>query len=234
MARSRIGLRVAGLCALIFCLMGISANTAQALPEWTYLTPGGQLLEVKDLLPELGFTVDAPMSLDLTTKGGTKVSISCKTISASAGTKLMEGGKSTKSIAEFTGCITKLNGTTAASCEPRTGKEKGVIRTAWLLYLVILHLGAPAILGENEFPEKALADINLGEICSIGEEIAIQGHVILRDCENKFTQHLVTHLWVTILSPPTSLGVSAVLNGSINTMWIGPGHVGLQWAGLPD
>jgi len=186
-----------------------------------------------DLLPEVQFSPDSPeMTFLFTTKGGTKVAISCTGISA-AGIKLREGGKSTEGTVKFTGCITKLNGVTSANCEPRAGTEKGVIKTRVILLLIVLHEGQPAVLEEPETGQE-LAKIELSELCSIGETISLEGHGLWKDCEGKFKEHLVTHLWSPLL-PTTykAMGVSAAFDGSFFVKLVGA-HVGLRWAGLPD
>jgi hypothetical protein len=232
MTRSRLGLRTSCLCVLIFSLMAIGASVAQALPEWTYLTAGGELRNMGDLLPEVQFSSDPELTLLFTTKGGTKVAISCKTISTSTPIKLREGGKSTEGSLKFTGCITKLNGVTSAGCEPRTGAEKGVIKSKLILLLIVLHEGAPAVLEEPEVGQE-MASIELGELCAIGETIPLKGHALWKDCENKFTTHLVTHLWSPLLVTYEAVGVPASLDGSVFVKLAGA-HEGLRWAGLPD
>ena len=232
MIRSKVGLKVLGLCAVVLGLMAISASGAQA-SEW-YYKKEGKLLAMGDLLPSVGAAFETGGgSLLLTTKGGTKLKINCTEISVTG--KLKEGGKSTEGKAKFGNCETFLNEETKAStkCVPETAGKKLELVTNILLVLVGLHEGVPTAIVEPE-TGTTLASWSFGEACSVAEFFEVKGELILEDCKGEFSVHKVKHLFQEhkTLHNLTALGVPATLDGSAEYFLTGVGHEGLEWAGL--
>jgi hypothetical protein len=232
MIRSRFGLKVPILCALLLGLMTVVASGAQA-SEW-YFETGGKLLGVGDLLPALEATFETGGgTLELTTKSGTLVKVNCTAIVVNG--KLKEGGKSTEGTVKFSNCEVFLNSETKAStkCVPETSGIKLVIETKKVLLSIALHEGVPTALIAPE-TGTVISTFGLGAPCSVAEEITVTGDATLEDCAGEFVVHKVSHLWQEhkTLHGLTALGVPAKLEGSGFVFLKGEGHQGLKWAGL--
>ncbi|MDX6608947.1 MAG: hypothetical protein QOF85_872 [Solirubrobacterales bacterium] len=159
MARSRLGLKALGLCALVFGLIVVAAGTvqAEATSKWVLVKPSIELLTVgvpnDTLLPEVQISEieelkdekDPGKHLVLLTKSGTNtITLLCSAaeLENAAGTGppklLLEG--SILGRAKFTGCIFKINGTTQSVCKPHSkGSAEGTILTERVKGLIVLH-----------------------------------------------------------------------------------------------
>ena len=128
----------------------------------------------------------------------------------------------------------------SAACTPQSEKIKGLVLTLKFDGLLVLHelisngVKDPMILLLPDKAGEPLADLELGEECSIGEALTVGGHLDLFECKNELTVHKVTHLFEE--KPPlrllTVLGHPAELDGSFNISLTGE-HKGYEWAGLP-
>ncbi len=244
MIKSRFSLKALGLCALVLGLMAFTTSAAQAEPgaTWTIIKASGLLLPipngVEDLLPQAQSTLEnSTGSLLFTTKGGTKVEILCTAVELVEGGKLIAEGGLSLGRARFTGCITKLNSVLSKNCEPHTGASKGVIETLKATGLLVLHELKPSGVKDlllKLSPDLLLhfANIELSELCAIGEKVPVEGHLYLKDCLNDLSTHLVEHLFEEgPLTSLTALGQPATIDGSILVRLVGA-HLGLKWAGL--
>ena len=227
------GRKAIGLCMVAaLCLMAFAAS-AQAEATSVWLVNGVAVNAT--LLPEVQVkeVENKTASLLFTTKGGTKVEILCTAMSLS-NTKLKTTGSSTEGVATFTGCLMKLNGTTSANCKPKAGGgASGTIITKKTLLLLLL--ASPGVPVVRIVPEAGTEFVNmeLGELCSIGENVPIAGNLNVKDCKGSIGSSLVNHLLeegpgtnITALSQP------ATFDGSVVWALVGV-HSGLPWSGIP-
>lgn len=243
MARSRLGLKALGLCALVLALMGISTSAAQAEGAWGYKKTATSPLELFSnvLEPEVLLTLENnTSSLLFTTGGGTKVTILCTAAKFTEGGQLAGAGSILSGRIDFTGCVTLLNGTLSKPCEPHTGATKGLIRTEKGHGLIKLHELKPS--GEKDHTVLLLPDtgttlavIETGEECAIGESVPVTGHLVIWDCEGNasFLTHKVEHLITEFpgLHGLSALGQPATISGTALAK-LGGAHTGYLWAGL--
>ena len=230
-----------GLFALVLGVMAFGTTAAQAEPGAFWKVNGTQISST--LLPEVKAEIDGPHGILLTKVGLSKVEILCTTIGFNTA-KLHELGRATGKIT-FTGCITKLNGTTAAACVPHSpGAANGTITTNALDGLLKLHTlegGAKDDLLEL-LPESGtvFVTIVLGKAapekneCAIGEKFDITGPAFLKDCQNEGLVEKVTHLFEE--GPLTALKFganAATIDGSAFASLVGA-HVGMKWSGWPN
>lgn len=133
MSRSRLGLKVMGLWALVLGLMAFAGSAAQAEvgAHWNVVKANGELVQVpgaNDLLPQLEIreVENKTFTFAWTTKGGTTVKLLCTAIKFDEGGRLIaEGGISLGRVL-LTGCVTLINGTISPACKPKTtGKALG-------------------------------------------------------------------------------------------------------------
>jgi hypothetical protein len=242
MIRSRLSLKFLGLSALVLGLMAFATSAAQAEvgANWrvkgvnvTSLLPEVKITEIEELL---GNPLDTSKHgvLGLTTKGGTKVEFLCKSLTV-PGVKLGADGLVDLGKVTFHECETFLNGTLSIPCLPKT--QSGVndlIETLDGHGLMVLHNGEPLVLFK---PDKGtvLAHILLGEECSIGTEVLVEGKLTLKDSggkagfEKESLEHLIEPGPLTELK---ALGVNATLKGSAKVALAGA-HNGLLWSGKP-
>jgi hypothetical protein len=187
-------IKVLGLCALIVASMAIAANSAQAA-QWLVLESlNGNIIEVGVLsLEKDGLEV-------LHSKiAGVTVLFECST-SALINANIASGGKVAEGAqVKYSECITKLNGSTSAACEPKAGgKEKGVIITNKGHAVVVLHELADktkdTLLQVLPDSGETFATIEMGEECSIGEKVPVIGKAFFKDCQGDFPTHLERHL----------------------------------------
>jgi hypothetical protein len=252
MAQSKLGLKVLGVCALVLGIMAIgSVGAAQADPNayWGYLN-GNELIKFGVALePELGFEIEELKDLKdpgkhlvlLTQIGGQKIAILCGELLSDL--KLKAQGL-VLGLLTFHKCIFKINGVTAAACEPSFEGSKGLIKTLELDGLIKLHKleGGEVddvVVFEKDVGANAIAHIILGPKCAIAEELLLDGSFAFQDCQKEFLVHKVVHLWeefpllnkLWIISNTPEHKVT--IDGSVNVFLTGK-HAGLKWAGTPE
>ena len=236
MIRSRLGLKVLGLCAV---LVGMFAFTGAAQASTGALwkiggaqAKGGEAVEAES---------EAAGGILLTELGGKFIHVKCLKLKL-VGAKLVEpNGKITGKI-DFSECdflsLTTQGGSVVLqkACEPFVGTNKGLIETNTINGLIVLHTptggkaeGVLEAKGEPDF-----ATINLGPECSVGEKLLVEGVFFLKDCEGKFSTENKTHL-VEELKALTKL----TLNGGTKTATIDGSALatlatGSLWAGIPN
>ncbi len=239
MVRSRLGLKVLGLCALALGLMAFVASAAQAEATSHWNVAGKSVtgteefpLEVKELENKTG-------TLEFTTAGGTLVKILCTT-AAFGGTKggrlIKEGGISLGDVT-FTGCKVELNSKPAGGCEAHTtGQPVGTILTENGTGLIQLDV----VAGKTEEYTKITPDvgstfakIEMGPECAIGTLVKVEGILWIKDCEGNtgFLTEKKTHLIEESLHTLTALGRPAVIEGSAIVQLAVGGTV--NWSGTP-
>jgi hypothetical protein len=245
MIRSKLGLKALGLCALVLGLTAFASSVAQAEPgaSWGYKKTEKGTLEKFSTSLEAGLALEIEnktASLLFTTGGGTKVEILCTGAEFDEGGTLSADGSILLGRVKFTGCITKLNGTTSAPCKPKSASGDGTILSEKDDGLIVLHNGQPVVLilrNAEDDPKKEgiLTTIELGEECSIGTKVPVTGDLVLWDCKGStsFVTHAVSHLIEEFpsLHLLIALGKPALLDGSANVK-LTEKHVGYWWAGL--
>jgi len=226
------GFRVIRPCLL--AVLGLMAFAASAQGEATSNWRVNGTNVNSTLLPEIQVkeVENKTASILFTTKGGTKVEILCTAISFS-NDKLKTTGSSTEGTKTLTGCLTKLNGTTSSNCKPKAGGgASGTIITKKILFLLLLtSAGVPGI---RIVPEAGTQFVNmeLGELCAIGENIPTEGVINFKDCKGLMTTEAVEHLFEEGPgSSLTALGQPASLDGSLVLVLSGA-HAGLKWSGI--
>jgi hypothetical protein len=239
---SRLNLRfkVFGLCAVLG-LMAFAAATAHAEKgaKWTLLNSKGELSSVTTaLLPTGSGTLESSTgSLLFTTGGGTKVAFTCSTGALVGSVKLLEEGSTSEGQIKFTSCKTFLNGSESKPCEPHTGATNGEVITRKGTGLIKLHLLAGGAVDSYVLVSPTVGNIGavieLGEECSIGEAVTVEGAISLIDCQNEFAVHKVSHLAEEFpaLRGLKALGQPATVDGSA-LVFLGGAHEGLKVAAL--
>jgi hypothetical protein len=222
-------LNALGACALAVGLMTFGSSAAQAEIGANWMVNGKNIpwnllpsVQVKEVENKTG-------SLLFTTKGGTKVEILCTTAKITSISLEIEGSLFSNGV-KFSGCLTKINGSTSAPCKPHSGSETGVITTKTLRGLLALR-AFENVTEMQPFVGTTIANIELGEECALGEAVPVTGAVTLKD--SALTTEAVDHLvsqgpWTSLnaLGQPASLDGSAVIQ--LNLF-----HSGLKWSGLP-
>ena len=99
--------------------------------------------------------------------------------------------------------MTKLNGTLTKACEPLSeGIDPGVIKTN-LLKGVLLEHEKTLIVQFEPTSGTTLANMELGEACSLGESVAVVGKMTLKDSaiSTEAVEHLASEGPLTSMRP---------------------------------
>jgi len=170
----------------------------------------------------------------LTTIVGTPVKFLCKQIAFT--TSLGLEGSVKEGKVKLSGCATYLEGSSTpnAACLPKVAGVNDIIETNSIVGLLVLAGGVGEILLKAAKEGSPVATIESSEECSAAQKINITGELFLKDCENRITQELVTHLFEADNTTSTlkASGQNTTLDGSIN-LSLGGEHMGLKWSGLP-
>ena len=240
MVRSRLGLKVLGLCALALGLMAFVAGAAQAESASHWNVAGKSVTGSEEFQGEIKEIENKSATLEFTTLGGTLVKILCTAAKFTEGGKLVkEGGLSLGKIS-FTGCKVELNSKAAAACEAHsTGKPVGTIETLKGKGLITLDV----VSGKSEDYTKITPDegttfaiIEMGEECAIGTKVEVKAKAAgeglwIKDGGGNtgFTTSAATHLILEALKGLIALGQPAVIEGSAVVALTG----GASWSGTP-
>lgn len=238
MVRSRLGLKVLGLCALALGLMAFVASAAQAEATSHWNVAGKAVTGTEEFQLEITEIENKSATLEFTTAGGTLVKILC-TAANFAGTKggrlIKEGGISLGDVL-FTGCKTELNSKPAGGCETHSpGKTAGNILTENGTGLIMLDV----VSGKTEEYTKITPDvgstfakIEMGEECAIGTLVKVEGILWIKDCEGNagFLTEKPIHLIEEALHTLTALSRPAVIEGSAK---VGLTGGTTNWSGTP-
>jgi hypothetical protein len=244
MIRSRLGLKVLGLCAV---LVGMFAFTGAAQAETGSLwkiggaqAKGGELVEG---------SLEGTSGTLLTTLGGKAIHLKCTAL-ALVGAKLVEPNGGITGKIDFSGCdflsLKTVGGELVLqkACEPNIEGKAGLIITNTIDGLIVLHTPtggkAEGVLEAKGLPDFATiqlgAEGKLNE-CAFGEKLLVGGVFFLKDCEGKFSTELAKHL-VQELPALTKLVINegttpATIDGSAFA-FLGSPNVGKLWAGIPN
>jgi hypothetical protein len=151
------------------------------------------------------------------------------------GAKLETEGKiSSGAKVRFSGCVFKINGKLAPTCEPHTGAEKGVIVTNATKGLIVLGEGKGLLLLTPVSGETFIT-VELGEECAVGEKVPLLGRLTLsisgmgsEEVAHLVAQGPLTELW--LISKTEEHKVT--LDGSAMLALTGE-HSGMTWSGVP-
>jgi hypothetical protein len=240
MVRSKLGLKILGLCAVLVGMFAFS-SAAQAEVGAFWLVNGVKISEA--LLPTVEAETDVAGVL-LTELGGKQIHLKCPTINL-VGAHLVEPlGKILGKI-DFKGCTFSSLKTVGGelvlqkACEPKNEGVAGLITTNSITGLIKLHKTAGGVVEQalEAVPTEAggqFANIVLGPECAFGENLKIGGVFFLKDCLKQFLTDVVKHL-VEELKELTKLNVNggatkATIDGSA-WAFLGGVHKGLSWAG---
>jgi hypothetical protein len=149
------------------------------------------------------------------------------------GAKLEPEGKITSGAkVKFTGCIIKLNGKISPPCEPHTGAEKGVIVTKPAKGLLYLD-GEEGALFIEPVSGETLVTVELGEECSIGEQIPLFGRLVLNIPKygTEATTHLLTGSSISELWLISNTAEHKVTLDGSGVVALSGEHKGLEWSG---
>jgi hypothetical protein len=214
--RTRLGLKVLGLSALVMGVMAIgTAGVAQAEVGacWGYLLI--DTVEGKEVttLPCFSTTLEAKPLVAIENATGTHPSaatllveslnleITCTEAKFIEGGTLSVNGSILLGRVEFGGCFTRKSTAKGLElivpCDPHdpvTGL--GRIRTEKGTGLIVLHNGEPVVELKPDTVGGPLAKIALFEGCPIAEEVIVTGKLILSDIGGKagFEEHKLIHL----------------------------------------
>jgi hypothetical protein len=252
MIRSKFGLKALGLCVLAVGIMAISfasvAHAEESGGSWTFMN--GAKLETLPNNQTIGGEIESGTDGTLLTKiGGNAVEFLCTSFTVNEGL-LITGGTAAGKLT-FHGCTTKINGTTQAKCEPNAGGvHKGLIETLALKGTLLLHKLTSGtkdkiLIVEPATGSNAFAHIELGELCSLGENVLVGGpsattnsKFAIVDCKGEGEKHLEKHL-ITEFAPLTHLWVisdtvehKATIDGSALAFLTGATNGGKAWAAL--
>jgi hypothetical protein len=253
MARSRVGLKGLGLCALVLGLMTFSVSAAQAEvgAHWNIIKATGELVQVNETnklfaLLEIKEVENNTITLSFTTKAGTKVAILCTSMKFDEGGLLQANGGISLGRLLFRGCFTSLNGVAAGGCQTHsTGKPKGEILTEKAKGLIVLDKLESGEVDDfiKIVPDEGLvfAKVEMGEECSIGETIKMEAKAAgeglwLKDGgpepNKSFLEEKVEHLIEGSLTGLIALGQPTTVVGSALLRLVNE-HIGLKWGGTP-
>jgi hypothetical protein len=244
MVRSRAGIKALALCVLVIGLMALSASAAQAEEtggSWTFMN--GAKLETLPNNQTIGGEIESGTDgTYLTHIGGNLVEFLCTSFTVNEGL-LITGGTALGKLT-FHGCTTKINGATQAKCEPNAGGvHPGLIETLKLKGTLLLHKSSDGtkdkiFIIEPDTGSNALAHLELGELCSLGENILFGGKFAAIDCKGEAEKHLEKHL-LTEFTPLTHLWVisdtvehAARIDGRAFEFLTGATNGGKPWATL--
>ena len=239
--RTRLGLKVLGLSALLMSAMAIGttgAAQAETGACWGYESVGG--------LKCFGGGLDAGATLTLENNTGTilianmNLEILCTQIAFVEGGKLSANGSITLGRVQFSGCISLSKTPTLSklnSCTPNDPVGGlGTLRTEKGVGLVVLHNSEP-VLEIKPDSGTTMAKIFFGEECSIAEELVVTGKLILQDTGGK--KAVETHALSHLLQEFTGLQLMkvganlATFDGTANATLSAP-HSELKWAAKPS
>ena len=248
--RTRLGLKVLGLSALVMGVMAIgTTGAAQAEPGacFGYLAPSLTCFSSLEPDPLIAFENNTGTLLI----ANVNLEVLCTSASFIESGKLGGTGVLLGRL-KFEGCISleknaplkKLN-----SCTPHDPVGGlGTIITKKGEGLIQLHNGEPVLKLSPDDPNLILALIELGEECSVSEGLIVKGHLVIRDSptthevggvklvlktsKEQFETHAASHL---IEEHPTlhlmTVGINSALIDGTAVVTLKSPHNNLLWAG---
>ena len=194
---------------MVLGLMAIGASSAQA-EEGNDWQVNGTVVAGSAKHPVEAEKIENETATLTTIINKTKVEFLCKSVKLN-GVDLIEKGKLSEGTVTFHSCVTYLNESLSPPCEPVAGgTEKGLIVSEKGKGLLTLHEGQ--LLTKITPVGINFGKIELGEECSIGEEVPVAGTLTLKDTEVgvEKASHLIEPGPLTNL---TALGGPATIKG---------------------
>lgn len=226
--------RAIGLLGLVLALMAFSHTAAKAEVGAEWNVNGSKIGE--SLTPQFQGSFETEGIL-LTKIGLSKLELLCPTAKVVNGSLQKSGGLAGK--LHFSECITKLNGSTAAACTPKSpGASVGLIETNALKGLLQLH--APG--GGSNVPlvelaaiaeSKVYVSLELGATCALGNKFDITGKSFLKDTQNEAAVDKVSHL---VEEGPLSalfFGANSFTIDGSSKVTLQGAHQGMTFSALP-
>jgi hypothetical protein len=195
MNRTRLGLL--GLCAAVLGVVAFSVAGAHSEvgAKWLYANSFGSPIAFLDASAGLEAETDWVLHTEILK---TKVLFECKKIAAVNAVLKTEGRVGEGAKLKYSECITKINGSQSAECQPKGGGEAGVIISNPLHGLVVLVELAGGVKDDaiKVLPDsgETFATLELGAGCTLGSKIPIIGIGLIQDSENLLLTGLVKHL----------------------------------------
>jgi hypothetical protein len=227
--------------------IGLKFGGEAALPQeegggkWWILNAKGEKVDAASLEAEIGLGKDSTaITLHAKLSGGTEYLLECKNLAAES-FKLKANGSTSSGKVKFSECAVYLNGVIAPACQPKDPVGgAGTVITKSLHGLIILRKLA---IGTKDELVLLLPDvgeiwwtIEMGAECAVGAKVNLVGpHLVLKDCENLFKNHLVKHLLEE--GPFTELWlISKTEEHRVNVSgsawaWLEGAHTGLKFGG---
>jgi hypothetical protein len=255
MLRSRLNLKVLGLCSLVLGLMVLASSSTQAEigAFWSVVKANGELVKipgVSDLLPQLEIkeVENKTLSFLYDTGVGIKVTILCTAMAFDEGGKLTANGGISLGRLLLKGCSATINEMFASVCKPKSGgAPRGELLSEKFTGLIVLDKLASGevedfikITPENSKGEtsKILFLLDFGEECpfkflNIEAKTLGEGLWLKDGGGNKsFQEEKVEHLFEESLHGLAFDNRSWIIDGSF---WIRLAfeHQGLKWGGTP-
>jgi hypothetical protein len=240
MIRTKLGLKVLGLCALVVGVMAIgTAGVAQAEVGAVWNWQNGEKTGT------FSATLEAEPKFEIENKTATlliekqTISILCTGAEFDEGGQLTANGSVLLGRVKFTGCVGLISGVLSKPCTPNdpisglgtvlTEKGTGLIR----LHELAGGVKDPTVLIKPDEGET-LAKIHLGAECAVAEELIVKGELVLGDTGGKtaFEEVKVTHLIEEFKALQLMhVGLNkATLDGTANVT-LGGAHLGFKWGG---
>ncbi len=228
MLRSRLRLKVLGLCTIVLGLIAVFASAAQAEATAHWNVGGKAVTGSEEIQSEIKELENKTATLEFTTVGGTLSKILCTDAKITEGGKLIKEGGVSSGRTRFTGCKMELNNKPTSSCAPHSaGQPVGTIETLKAKGLITLDV----VSGKAEdyvkvVPIEGTTFVigELGEECAIGEKIEVKvksaGEGLwIKDCKGNtgFTTEATTHLTEESLHTLIALGQPVKIEGSLIT-----------------
>ncbi len=225
MLRSRLGLKVLGLCASMLAVMVVGASGAQAEATAHWNVAGKSVTGSEEIPTEIKLIINATILIRFITGGGTSVKVLCTSAAFTEGGKLIKEGGISLGRAKATGCKVELNSKPAGGCEAHsTGKPVGTIESLKIKGLITLDV----VSGKTEDYVKVVPDegttlavIEMGEECAIGTKVEVKAKsagegLWLKDSGGNtgFTTEAATHTIQEALNGLLALGQPAAIEGS--------------------
>jgi len=201
------------------------------------------------LKPKLAFKFENEDIILLTRILNILTHILCKAVEYINGGELLTEGKIASGKLRFNVCDTLLNGsgTPSTACLPVVGIMKDVIETRAVEGLLKLHLivsggAVEPLIYIKPTAVGPLAVVSSSEECAVGQNINIEGELVLKDLTaaaeggpGGLKQEAIIHLVEeSSLSTLKASGQTATIDGTAEVKLTGALHEGRKWSGLPS
>ena len=233
MLRTYNALRPMGLLAVLLGIMIFGGTMAQAEPGAHWNVNGSPISGSLEVEGEGEFESNAVL---LANVGIAKIELSCTAIKALH--LVMEESGSGSGKIHFEKCTTKINGSTASRCTPKSpGAEAGLVESNALDGLIELHELSPGnqidLVQLLPTEGTTFLTVELGALCAIGNKFNITGKASLKDCQEEGLVEKIKHL---VEEGPLSAllfgGNAATIDGSA-IVFLAAKHAGLTFSGHP-